>query len=221
MKLEIDHLFICTPVDAPAGRHLIDFGWQEGSGNAHEGQGTANRRFFCHNAMLELLWVTDAAMVRGYPVSKLKLWERWNWKESVYSPFGICLRGLPAESLPFEYWDYLPPYLPDNRKIQIAFNSLYENDPLLFHLAFADRPDSLSMAARPPLDHAFGGRELTAVEITFPPQMRISRQIQTVVDMGVLNVKRGRAHVLELEFDGAKQGAVRDFRPELPLVIHY
>jgi hypothetical protein len=37
----------------------------EGTPNIHPGQGTANRRFFFRNAMLELLWVNDEQFVQG------------------------------------------------------------------------------------------------------------------------------------------------------------
>lgn len=53
--MEIDHIYICTETKAPAGNLLVEFGLEEGSSNVHPGQGTANRRFYFHNLMLELL----------------------------------------------------------------------------------------------------------------------------------------------------------------------
>jgi hypothetical protein len=53
--MEIDHIYICTEKNAPAGDLLVEFGLLEGSSNTHPGQGTANRRFYFHNLMLELL----------------------------------------------------------------------------------------------------------------------------------------------------------------------
>lgn len=60
-SFELDHVFIWTAAGAPEADLLRDFGLTEGPPNVHPGQGTANRRFFFHNAMLELLWVHDRA----------------------------------------------------------------------------------------------------------------------------------------------------------------
>jgi len=51
--MEIDHIYICTGKNAPAGDLLVEFGLLEGSSNTHPGQGTANRRFYFHNLMLK------------------------------------------------------------------------------------------------------------------------------------------------------------------------
>src|ERR1035441_10453791 len=50
---------VCTAPGAPAGDQLVWFGLREGPSNPHPGQGTANRRFFFANAVLELVWVCD------------------------------------------------------------------------------------------------------------------------------------------------------------------
>ena len=48
MSLELDHVFVNTAPGAPEADQLLSFGLVEGSSNVHPGQGTANRRFFCH-----------------------------------------------------------------------------------------------------------------------------------------------------------------------------
>jgi hypothetical protein len=65
MALELDHLFIWTDIGAYEAERLVSFGLVEGTPNMHPGQGTTNRRFFFHNAMLELLWVHDPAEARS------------------------------------------------------------------------------------------------------------------------------------------------------------
>jgi len=60
MGIELDHLFVCTAPGAPQAEDLVQFGLLEGPPNQHPGQGTANRRFSFKNAMIELLWVSDA-----------------------------------------------------------------------------------------------------------------------------------------------------------------
>src|SRR6266436_5673418 len=76
MSAVVDHVFICTAAGAPAADHLRQFGLAEGSPNQHPGQGTACRRFFFRNAMLELLWVEDAAAARSEQTRRTRLWER-------------------------------------------------------------------------------------------------------------------------------------------------
>ena len=65
MGYEIDHLFVLTEVGGPSAEALVRFGLTEGPPNRHEGQGTANRRFFFNNAMLELLWVESEDEARS------------------------------------------------------------------------------------------------------------------------------------------------------------
>jgi hypothetical protein len=103
MALELDHLFVLASPGAPEAERLRALGLSEGSRNVHPGQGTANRRFFFENAMLELIWVENAEQARSSLVAPTRLWERARWRESGALPFGICLRdsaGGPPE-LPF------------------------------------------------------------------------------------------------------------------------
>jgi hypothetical protein len=55
MKVELDHVFICVDRWAPEAEQTAAFGLCERPSDVHPGQGTANRRFFFPNAMLELL----------------------------------------------------------------------------------------------------------------------------------------------------------------------
>src|SRR3954465_5061694 len=126
MTVELDHMFIFTGVGAPEADQLQAFGLAEGSSNVHPGQGTANRRFFFHNAMLELVWVRHQREVRSLSITPTRLWERWRYRSTGYSPFGVCLRpsGRPAlgepVALPFTTWEYHPPYLPPELHIDVA-----------------------------------------------------------------------------------------------------
>ena len=53
--MEVDHIYICTDYKAPVGDLLKEFGLIEGTSNIHPGQGTANRRFFFHNLVINNL----------------------------------------------------------------------------------------------------------------------------------------------------------------------
>jgi hypothetical protein len=76
MSFEFDHLFIFTDVGEIVADRLVDLGLVEGSRNVHPGQGTANRRFFFHNAMVELLWVHDREETQSERIRRTHLGER-------------------------------------------------------------------------------------------------------------------------------------------------
>jgi hypothetical protein len=73
MTVELDRAFVCTALDAPEADLLVAFGLAEGTPNTHPGQGTANRRFYFRNAMLELVWVRDEREARSPLVAPTRL----------------------------------------------------------------------------------------------------------------------------------------------------
>ena len=101
---EIDHVLIFSSTGAPEAERLIAFGLTEGSPNRHSGQGTANRRFFFDNAMLELLWVENPEEAQSEGICRLGLWERWSRRGAGACPFGICYRPAsePGIAPPFK-----------------------------------------------------------------------------------------------------------------------
>jgi glyoxalase-like protein len=114
MEYEIDHLFVLTDVDAPDAEALVRLGLTEGPPNRHAGQGTANRRFFFDNAMLELLWVENEDEARSLPAQPLRLADRWKERSMNACPFGICLRARDVETVvpPFRFFEYRPSFFP-------------------------------------------------------------------------------------------------------------
>src|SRR5271163_2159594 len=96
MPLEVDHACIACASGAPEGDALLRAGFVEGSANTHPGQGTANRRFFFENFMLELIWVADPAEAQSAQTRRTRLWDRCSRRESAVSPFGIVFRAAGA-----------------------------------------------------------------------------------------------------------------------------
>lgn len=222
--MELDHLFICTSVGAPEVERLTAVGLTEGQSNLHPGQGTACRRLFFRNAYLEFLWVHDEEEARGEAVEPLRLWERWRYRQTGYSPFGLCLRpsgrGDEAAGLPFETWAYRPPYLPDPLQIDVAENPDHPAGPLLFHASFFVRPDKYPAERNQPLEHPAGFREITGVKISLPEQT-VSKAMKAIEEAGLVKLSKGRANLMEVVFDRGAQGKATDFRPDLPLVIRW
>jgi hypothetical protein len=224
MTVELDHLFICTSIGAPEVEQLAELGLTEGQNNTHPGQGTACRRFFFHNAYLEFFWVHDESKARSEMVKPLRLWERWEYRRTGYSPFGLGVRSLRQTDepgkLPFETWAYRPSYLPDPLQIDIAENSGDYREPLLFHMSSWQRPDMYPLEQRQPVEHSIGFRKLTGLRISLPEQ-KVSKALETVEKIGVATLTLGKPHLAEVTFDEGKQANVKDFRPMLPLVFHW
>lgn len=57
MNLKLDHVFILVEPKAQVADRLLELGFQEGPRNT---PGTANRRIYFANGMVEFLWVRDA-----------------------------------------------------------------------------------------------------------------------------------------------------------------
>jgi hypothetical protein len=224
MPSELDHFFICVAASAPECERLIEFGLAEGSPNRHPGQGTANRRFFFHNASLELLWVEAPVEAQSDLVRRTGLWERWSHRGSGASPFGVGLRPGPkaVNEAPFPAWDYRPPYLPDPLAIQMAISSEAAALPLLFYLPFGRRPDPNDVSRRQPRDHAVAMRDVTRLRIGIATASIISPELQAAREhCNSLEFAAAPTNLMEVGFDGETAGRSVDFRPELPLVLRW
>lgn len=223
MAFEFDHLFICTDIDAHEADRLVSLGLAEGTSSTHPGQGTANRRFFFHNAMLELLWVHNPEEARSESIRPTRLWERWSKRQEGVCPFGICLRPAAGSgnTTAFSSWDYCPPYLPKTISIAVAINSDVLAEPMLFQIPFGKRPDQFPAEKAQPLNHPAGLREVTRVELVSPFANNPSPELQALIHTRQVKVRVGAEYCIELGFDGEVQGQRVDLRPELPLTMSW
>jgi len=223
--LELDHVFIFTQPEAPEAEAVIALGLTEGTQNIHLSQGTANRRIFFRNAMLEFLWVRDAAETQTAQIAPMEFLARANSDHTGYSPFGIGLRYAPdgsdpPKSLPFQTWAFRPPYLPSHLQFEVAYTQPHE--PLIFIIPFSGtRPDTLPSEKRPPLEHANQMREITGVDLTIPNIEWRSPALRVLQEAGIATFNQGQEHLLEVRFDRAKQGKTANFQPKLPLLFKY
>ena len=205
MAVVIDHVFVCTAVGAPAADRLTAFGLLEGPPNRHPGQGTACRRFFFRNGMLELIWVADEEEARA--AAETRLWERWYAAGKTASPFGVILRPAPGAvaECPFPSWQYRPAAMPD-LVLEVASGTGIEEPMWCFHPGGRNAPDPANR------------RDITGVRISSPylPEDCVTRNMAAT---GCLTLKTGTDYRMEIELDGGGQGTQADFRPELPLII--
>src|SRR5688572_25735036 len=132
--MQLDHLLLCASIGAPEADGLVEFGLREGTPNTHPGQGTACRRFFFHNAYLELLWVHDPAEAQSALTRPTHLWERWLGRSNQTCPFGVGFRPppapQPARGSLFSTWEYCPSYLPQPLSIAMATNAGILTEPM-------------------------------------------------------------------------------------------
>jgi hypothetical protein len=216
MGIELDHIFVCVAEDAPEAERFIQFGLREGPSNRHPGQGTANRRFFFENAMLELLWVSDAAEADSEATRRTLLWERWSGRRGAACPFGICVRpsDSEAEKHPFPGWEYRPSYLPDPLSLHLGETGV--DEPMWIYMSFQRKAYWEERFN----EHPIGIRQITGAALTHLAPLR-SGIARTMVRNGVLSSRVGPAPLLEIEYDGARRKQIADFRPQLPLVFHF
>jgi hypothetical protein len=215
MRIELDHLFVCTSREAPEADKFVQFGLHEGSPNQHPGQGTACRRFSFANAMIELLWVSNPSEAQSKSTKRTLLWERWSGRAGRACPFGICLRPTDSKNEgppPFPSWEYRPAYLPDPLVMHIGEAGIEE--PMWVYMSFV-KP---SQREHWFTDHPSGAREITRLTLTTPTPLR-SLASQKIIENGVLTARTGATSLLEIELDGQQRKEHMDFRPRLPVIF--
>lgn len=220
--MEIDHIYICTEAKAPAGDLLVEFGLVEGSSNTHPGQGTANRRFYFHNMMIELLWVENVEEVQSESTKPMRLFERCLSNTDTISPFGIGLRPTTKrnEAAPFPAWDYHPIYLPDFLKIQVADDTQL-SEPMYFYQSFAARQDKATIDKLEPMEHKVPLKVVTSVKVHVKQDSDLSYSANILNQLQNLSIQKDKEHFIELEFDNGTLNKSWDFRPDLPLLFRW
>ena len=213
----IDHVFLCTSRGAPDAELLVKAGLTEGTSNRHMGQGTACRRFFFTNAMLELLWLADETELNAPQARRTRLAERFAGGAAV-SPFGVILRPAAgtAPVYPFPSWNYRPPEMP-GLDLEIAERTGLE-EPMWCYLKSGEPPAAWPEERRQALQHPAGLEELTKVQIAWP-KLQPDTVTHQMAKRGIIGLHAGEPHLLELQFDHGRRGSCLDFRPRLPLVL--
>jgi Glyoxalase-like domain len=216
MPLEVDHAFIACATGAPEGDALVRAGLVEGSANTHPGQGTANRRFYFENFMLELMWVADAAEAQSAQTRRTRLWDRWSQRQSGVSPFGIVFRaaGDQDSAAPFPTWAYHPSYVPPGLSIQIAEGTTL-HEPGLFYLPFLKNS---GVASRERSDHALPIRRVVGLCVGVQNLRELSAASRMVEQQGLVRYFQSPQPLLEIRF-ASVSGLEVDLRPELPLTF--
>jgi hypothetical protein len=222
MSLEVDHAFIACAPGAPERGALLRLGFIEGSGNTHPGQGTANRRFFFENFMLELLWVANQSEATSVKTRRTRLWERCSKletgmkRETDINPFGIVFRAVGDLDLPapFPTWAYHPSYLPAGMSIEISEGTTLQ-EPELFYLPFLRQSGNRRAE---PINHTPPIRQVCGLAAGVPRLQALSDASRIAEKCGLLRYFESSQPVLEILF-AAESDLLLDLRPALPLVF--
>jgi hypothetical protein len=213
MTTALDHFFILTDFGAPQASSLLALGLVEGTANTHPGQGTANRRFFFADAMLELLYLRDLAEAMNGPAARLRLGRRFSSDGA--SPFGIVLREMPGGAgRPFPGWPYRPDYVDPDQPFLIGDNSSLLEEPLCIVLpGNADLNHGQTRSGDP-----FGRVSELRLSV---PVTEASAVLQALARLDRISLILGAPHCIELIFKRGEAGQSADLRPELPLVLRW
>jgi len=206
----IDHIFIISNCRKEADE-LVDFGMTEGSGRVHQGIGTANRRFFFDNFYLEILWVENELEARS--VKDIGIWERSDYRNSGYSPYGLCLRNSEDTNRIFENSiKWKPAFLSEGGHVDIITS---DKMPWIFRFP-SNRHKNISDE---PKVHKAGIKRLSEAIFNLS-EKEFGNILDSISDNSIIEFRKALTNSLVLEFDNAEKGKSETFE-NFNLVIKY
>lgn len=231
--LEVDHAQIYVSPGAPEAAVLQRAGLLVGATTTrHTGQGTAARFVPFDNGYLELIWMDSSVSVASAMREEVVIRrQRAAWRFTGAAPIGVGLRrhrgiddSLP---LPLPARPYAPEWVRAGAPILRLTDALDPAVPVLFVVPNYMVRDSAVIAERMARDasyaarlaHPLGVRRLTRIRLMLPTRSR-SEGVDALVHGDVFDLSSSESPVLELTFDYGHQ-RLRDFRPDLPLIIRY
>jgi hypothetical protein len=213
--MEIDHIFIFSKNKGKEANEFIEFGFTEGSSRIHIGQGTANRKFYFENFFIEILWVENESEIISELILPTKLWERSNFQNNKYSPFGLCLVNTEETEILFEKSiKYQPEYFPKGLEIEILNDEKNPKLPWTFRLPFKGEKKKTDE----PISHKNEINMLTKTEFKIP----FTENEFTMFFKNEPNIKFDNCNEINLilTFDKNRNGKEMKFK-SLPLTIRY
>lgn len=210
MSLQLDHFFILVEQGAPEAASLVAAGFDEGSSNSHPGQGTANRRFFFADTVVELLYVRDEAEEVGGEAVRLRFSARFRSKTA--SPFGFVFRSTSEEDVSVlgPTWPYHPEYLPPGTHMEVADGPDTLVEPMIIIM-----PPTMPGGKR---EETRNPQSLSKLHLTVPA-ISLSQALNTLATLNLFDIRVGTGHLLEVEFDHGSADKYCDLRPKLPVVV--
>jgi hypothetical protein len=228
--LALSHAWIVVTPGAPERRALEQAGFRiAATVNRHDGQGTASVTVEFLNGFLELIYPDSTvpvspALQAGAEKFRLKS----AWRETGYSPIGVVFDRTPAtpDTFPFATWKVTAAWMEKTTYIEMltpremprAVSLSISSHPAGTREHEAPAPDSPAAAI---YLHPNGARRLTGLRVVAPDADRLPPAAAYLAGFGLVTFDTGGAWLLEVTLDGGKQRVTRDFRPELPMVVHF
>lgn len=229
--LMLDHAWIVVTTGAPERAALERAGFRIApTVNRHEGQGTASITIELLNGFLELIYPdptvpVSSALQAGAEKFRLKS----RWRETGYSPIGIVFARTPAtpDEFSFATWRIsaewmepgtfievmTPKEMPKAVSLSISSHSESTRES---NEALARDPDKGAMFL-----HRNGARRLTGLRVQAPATDAFPPAASYVSEHGLVTFEVGSQWLLDVTMDNGAQGRTADFRPDLPMVVHY
>lgn len=213
---ELDHFFVAVSGPESGSPAAEAAGFATSPSHPHPGQGTASRGVLFENAYLEFIWLTNRVEAGSPRIRRTRLRSRTD-PSSGACPFGIGLRkkGDGDPRLPFEAWDYRPPYLPEGLSFQMSVSSVEVSEPLVFFMPW------LSEQSRSSSEHPNGVRRVSRLEIVLRDETLKSEILAALSLAGVASFRPGSAYFMDVELDEGESGQSLDFRPGIPLRLKW
>lgn len=200
--MEVDHIFIFV-TDRQDVDDLVKFGFMEGSGRTHQGIGTANRRIFFENFYLEFLWVTNETEARSF--DRLGIWQRSNFRENDFSPFGLCLENTKDSDDIFKNsLKWHPEFLQSNDHVDIITSS---NMPWIFRFPPNRKPKN----TEEPRAHQLCVKKLTKAVLRLK-KLELRDVLTKIETSSLVEFESAERNMLVLEFDNKRQNKHRYFK---------
>jgi hypothetical protein len=204
--MKLHHLFITTANPEAAAARILSAGLDEGSPNVHPGQGTANRRFFFENLYLELLFSVEDSSTPAAGLERMRLRERCALTDSSWGRFGFA--SSDSGEVPFETWEYRPPYMPDGAALRIGTNSERLDEPMIFVVP--------SLPTKPTAGTSETLRRVTQVELGSSASASSSSALQRFLELELVTVSSD-VDGMRITIDAGREGRQVDLHPTLPL----
>jgi len=216
--MQVDHIFIFSD-KGKAADELVNFGFVEGSGRVHAGLGTANRRFFFEDFYLEILWVENESESKNEKSSRLNIWERSNFRDNNYSPYGLCLKNTDTSSPLFvKALKFQADYHPQGKYMEVVNNQEKPYLPWFFRLPQIS--GTRKNLDEPNNDKSLGIRKLTKAIFEVETSVLNDRFVDKIQLSAIVEFRVSTRNFLILEFDHVKQRMTQKFE-KLDLEIRY
>lgn len=216
MSLHFHHFYVFTSPGAPAVDKLASFGLVEGPPNVHPGQGTANRRIFFANGMVEFIWIQNSSEAQSEATRRTRLFERSESVRSGFSPYGICVTADDLANVKdqFRGWSYRPGYLPPGFEIWMANNEMYPQEPAVFLLNI---PEGYSRPAS-----SKNSLAIKRIEIAVPHLSSVSSDaIKKLSQLSIFRFDDSPTFKAKIEVEGGINNGLVDLTAWCPLEIEF